>query len=311
MSQRRVGIECDLGLFYVTAEIGARRCRERVNRRPQNKVPVFSELAYHLTKGSATIRLQSVDMRNRSRFKKAWASLAIRFCVAVITFAIGIAAHWASTFKPQKSTLPPPPPEASNASADPGTLRASILEAKARGENKVELIVIACGRDVGSLRTALSRDSVVLAELVGKKTYEDTWGLHTWYKFKIKETLVDHLPPRPDLSLFQSAPSDMLPIAEDEFLIQEANGRMEIDGVTVIQHSNGAWYLEDQTYLLFLSIDPSKRTAIRSGTDALGVFLVDNDGNLSSYLDESYPLKTALAKQFKNSVNNMRQVLKK
>lgn len=242
-------------------------------------------------------------MKNRS-----WATT---FWVAAVTFAIGIGAHWVSTLKTHKPTLPQPVAEVSHETADPGTLRASILDAKARGENKVEFIVTACGWEMAGLRTALSRDSAVLAELVDKKTYEGTWGLHTWYRFKIKETLVAHPPPRLTDSFFLAAPTDMLPIADDEFLLQESNGRMEIDGVTVIQHSNGAVYSEDQTYLLFLWLDPATRTAMRSGTDPLGVFLVDSDGNISSYVDESYPLKTALAKRFKNSVNNMRQALKK
>jgi hypothetical protein len=254
-------------------------------------------------------------MENASKEKKSWSSLAINFCVAVIAFAIGIGAHWALTFKPTftppQSTPQQPPPRASYPNPEPGTLRASILEARAKGDNTVEFNVIACGGDIGSLQTALSTDTVVLAELVGKTTYEDTYGLRTWYRFKIKETLVEHSPPRSIRSLFQSAPSDMLPIAEDEVLVQEANGRMEIDGVTVTQHSNGAWYLQDQTYLLFLWIDPSKRTAIRLGTDGLGVFLVDNDGNLRSYVDQPYTLKTQIAKRFKNSVDNMRQALKK
>ena len=249
-------------------------------------------------------------MENPFRGKKLWSSLTTKFCVAVIAFAIGIVAHWAATYRPPKPAPQQSPIEASPASAEPGTLRAKILEAKVTGTNTVQIVVIACGWDIGGLRNALARDTVVLAELVGKKTYEDTYGLHTWYKFKIKETLVEHTPPRLDW-LFPSAPSDMLPIAEDEFLVEEANGRMEIDGVTVIQHSNGARYLEDQTYLLFLWIDPSKRTATRTGTDPLGVFLVDNDGNLSSYINRPYPLKTDLGKRFKNSVNNMRQALKK
>ena len=235
--------------------------------------------------------------------------MATRFCVAVMTFAIGMGAHWVSSFRSPEST--PLPPAPSFESAEPGTLRATILAAKAKGDKTVELSLIACGSDTGRLQDALSKDTVVLAELVGQKTYADTYGLHTWYRFKVKETLVQHPPPPLDYSPFESAPSDMLPIAEDEFLVQEANGRIEIDGVTVIQYSNGARYLENQTYLLFLWIDPSKRTAISAGTDALGVFLVDNDGNLTSYVDHSYPLKTDLAKRFNNSVNSMRDALKK
>jgi hypothetical protein len=256
-------------------------------------------------------RLQSVAMKNALKEKGSWWSLPARLCVAVMTFAIGFAVHWALTVTPPQPTPPQPSPVVSYTTAEPGSLRARILEAKDNGDNKVEIAVIGCGWEMGGLRKALSSDTIILAELVGKKTYEDTFGLHTWYRFKIKETLVEHTPPRLNYSVFQSAPSDMLPIAEDEFLLQGANGRMEIDGVTVIQHSNGAAYLENQTYLLFLWIDRSLRTAIPTGTDAFGVFLVDNDGNLTSYVDQPYRLKTDIAKRFKNSVNNMREALKK
>jgi hypothetical protein len=249
-------------------------------------------------------------MENAFKQKQPWSLWATRFCVAVLTFAIGIGAQWASTFIPPESTPQQPTHATYYPSAEPGTLRARILEAKANGDKVVELSVLGCGWDIGSLQKALSRDTVVLAELVGKKTYEGPYGLYTWYRFRIKETLVENAPPRFDY-LFQSPPSDMLPIAEDEFLVHETNGRMEIDGITVIQHSNGPAYLEAQTYLLFLWINPSKRTAIRSSTDPLGVFLVETDGNLSSYIDQPYPLKSHLAKRFKNSVNNMRQALKK
>lgn len=245
-----------------------------------------------------------------SRENKMWPSVATNFCVAVITFAIGVAANLAWTIVRTPPTPLQHPLEANYANAEIGTLRHRILEAKAKGDNTLQLVVLACGWDMGSLREALSRDTVVLADLVGKRTYEDTHGLHTWYRFKIRETLLKN--PTPDFEyLFQSAPSDMLPIAEDEFLIAETNGQMEIDGVTVTQSSNGAKYFEGKTYLLFLWIDPSTRTAIRTGTDPLGVFLVDSNGNFSSYIDRPYPLKTALAKRFNNSLKDLRQALKK
>ena len=239
--------------------------------------------------------------------KKAWLSLATRFCVAVIACAIGLATHWASTFLPTDSRMQPLSNEASYRSAS--TLKGRILEAKLRGQHTLELNILACGWDIGSLREALSRDTVVLADLVGKKTYEDTHGLYTWYKFKTKETLAEH--PRPSTFFdFQSAPSDMLPIAEDEFLIRETNGQMVIDGVTVAQSSNGAKYVEGQTYLLFLWMEKSNRTAVRSSTDPLGVFLVDSDGKLNSYVNRSYPLKTELGKRFGNSIYTLHRALR-
>lgn len=239
-----------------------------------------------------------------------WSLVATNFGVAVITFAIGMATNLAWTIVRTHSTLRPHTLDGNYASAEIGTLKHRILEAKANGDNSVELSVLGCGWDIGTLEEALSRDTVVLADLIGKKTYEDTYGLHTWYRFKTRETLLEHADSRLAY-LFDSAPPDMLPIAENEFLIQEVNGQMEIAGVTVTQRSNGAEYFEGQTYLLFLWIDPSKRTAIRSGTDPLGVFLVDSNGNLNSYIDKPYPLQTTIAKRFNNSIKDLRQALKK
>jgi hypothetical protein len=240
--------------------------------------------------------------------KKRWLSLAPGFCVAVIAFAIGLATHWASTFLPTESMMRQLSHEASDRSAS--TLKGRVREAKARGQNTLELNILACGWDIGSLREALSRDTVVVADLVEKRTYDDTYGLYTWYKFKTRETLVEHPRPRTFFE-FESGPSDMLPIAEDEFLIREPNGQMVIDGVTVTQRSNGAKYLEGQTYLLLLWIEPSNRTAVRASTDPLGVFLLDSHGNLNSYIDRPYPLKTDLSKRFGNSIDNLRRALKK
>jgi hypothetical protein len=248
-----------------------------------------------------------------SRDSKLW-SVATRLFVSVITFAIGIAVYLFSNTPRTAPTLQQPPPlkvEKVEVTADIGTLKRDIQEAKARGENTVEIGVIGCGAAIGSLREELSRDTIVLADLVGKKTYADTFGLRTWYRFKTRETLVEHPTPRYLAGQFHSGPADMLPIAEDEFLLEEANGQMVIDGVTVTQHSNGAKFLEGQTYLLFLWIDPTTRTAALSASDPFGVFLVDNNGNLSPYIDQPYPFRTALAKRFNNSVNELRQYLKK
>ena len=120
-----------------------------------------------------------------------------------------------------------------------------------------------------------------------------------------------HSLPRLSYLPLPSGPSEMFPVAEAEFMIQETNGQMEIDGITVTQYSNGARYVNGQTYLLFLWIDPSNRTAIRSGTDPLGVFLVESDGNLRPYEKRPYRLNTELRKRYQNSLDKLRQALKK
>ena len=240
-------------------------------------------------------------------------SLAIKFCVAAITFLIGLAvASFMAVAPPPQPTAPPlQSVEINYEGAEIGTLKRMVLEAKAKGKTTVELGSLGCGWDIGSLKQALSRDTVVLAELVEKKTYADTWGLGTWYKLKIKETLVKHPIPRLSYLPFPSGPSEMLPVTEDEFMIQEINGQMEIDGIKVTQSSNDAKYVEGQTYLLFLWIDPSNRTAIRSGTDPLGVFLVESDGNLRPYVKRPYRLNEELGKRYQNSLDKLRRALKK
>ena len=247
---------------------------------------------------------------------KRWLSWT-NLCVAIIAFAIGIAANWAWSANrtprpaPHATTPAPQPVPIDVSSADPGTVKRAVLEAKARGENTTEFFVIGCGSAIGSLRSALSEDSVVVADLIEKKTYARTFGLYTLYRFKLRETLVEHPVPRFLRGTFEDAPSDMLPLAEDEFLIEEGNGQMEIDGVTVIQHSNGARYREGQTYLLFVWLDKSTRQATRAGTEPYGVFLVDDEGNLTPYMKDPNSFKDEVEKRFKSSLNNMREALKK
>ena len=248
--------------------------------------------------------------------KKRWLSWT-NVCIAIIAFAIGIVANWALRANrtprpaPQATTPAPQPVAIDVSSADPGTVKRAVLEAKARGENTVEFFVISCGSDNRNLRNALSEDSVVVADLVEKKTYARTFNLYTVYRFKLRETLVEHPVPRFLRGALDDAPSDMLPIAGDEFLIEEGNGQIEIDGVTVIQHSNGARYREGQTYLLFLWFDKSTRQATRAGTEPFGVFLVDSEGNLTPYMKDPNFFKDQLEKRFKSSLNNMRAALKK
>jgi hypothetical protein len=238
--------------------------------------------------------------------------------VALLAFVSGIAVHmfWsATTFRPvSKQHVPaihhkdkqevwfPKEPRESVKQGEFGTLRGRILDAKADGDSSVELSVLACGWEIGGLREALARDTVVVAQLQGKETFKDRYGLYTWYKFTIVETLSERPVPEHLGFLFRDQPADMFPVNQNEFLIRETNGSMEIDGVTVTQHSNGAKYVGGRTYVLFLQLEPTKRIAVRSGTDPLGVFTVDEDGTLRAYIDRPFPLRDQMAKRFGNSL---------
>lgn len=192
-----------------------------------------------------------------------------------------------------------------------GTLNGQILDAKAEGLDQVELDVLSCGWDIGGLDEALSRDTLVLAEVSGKKTLADKYGLRTWYRFRLVETLSEKpMPKYPSYDSLPDPPYDMQPLSEDEFVILEANGDMEIDGVRVIQRSNGVVYAMGGTYLLFLHIEPDKRVAFRSATDPLGVFLVAKDGTFKAHIDRPYPLRDEMARRYGNSIEKLRIALK-
>ena len=195
---------------------------------------------------------------------------------------------------------------------EPGSLQRQIYDARAAGSHEVQLSLLNCGWDIGSLRQALARDTVVLAEVTGKETFADKYDLRTWYRFKIIDTLAEK--PMPKYAIYSSLPDppeDMQPVKADEFVALEANGQLEIDGVKVTQRSNGVEYAVGRTYLIFLHIDPFKRVAVRSGTDPLGVFLVSKDGTFKPYVDVQYPLRDQLAKRFGNSIAKLRDGLKK
>jgi hypothetical protein len=191
------------------------------------------------------------------------------------------------------------------------TLKGRILDAKAEGLDEVELSLLSCGYDIGGLREVLARDTIVLAEMVGKKTVAGHDTLTTWYRFRIVETFSQKpMPKYPNYDSLPDPPEEMRPLKEDEFVILEANGQMEIDGVRVIQRSNGVEYRDGASYLLFLHIEPRKRVAVRSGTDPLGVFLVAKDGTFKPYIDSPYPLRDQMTKRYGNSIEKLRTALK-
>ena len=204
----------------------------------------------------------------------------------------------------------PEEPLPSLAQGEWGTLKGLILDAKAEGIMEIELSSILCGWDIGNLNQVLRRDTIVVAEVIGKKTFAGTYDLRTWYKFKTVETLSQRPIPKYLLSESWPVPPEEVKPLVDEFVIVEVNGEMEIDGIRVIQYSNSVAYSVGSTYLLFLHMEPSKRVAARSGTDPLGVFRVGEDGTFSSYIARPYPLRNQMAKRFGNSINNLRSALK-
>jgi hypothetical protein len=236
--------------------------------------------------------------------------LVLRLAVALLAFAIGIAASIGSkAYQRFMNSREREMLTAKDEQAEYGSLKWHIQQAKARGEKEYVTGVLACGTEVSTLNQALSTYSVVVAQLIEKRTYAENYGLHTWYKFRVLETLsYKPLPRYSRWSSFVPQPSD-LPVGADEILMQGGDGSIVIDGVTVIQRSNSPDYLPSKQYLLFVELDPSRRLAAVPWPDEAGIFIVDADGVVKATDNLSYDLKDQMGERFGNSVERLKLYL--
>ena len=233
-----------------------------------------------------------------------------RLAVALLTFAIGITASM--SWKAYQRFINSNEPELLSAKveqAEYGSLKWHIQQAEARGEKEFVTGVLGCGMGVSTLNEALSNYSVVVLQLIEKRTYAENHGLHTWYKFRVLETLSHKpLPHYSRWSSYVPLPSD-LPVGADELLMQGGDGSIVIDGIMVIQHSNSPDYLPSKQYLLFVELDSSRRLAVVPWSDEIGIFTVDADGVVKATDNLSYNLKDQIGKRFGNSVERLKLYL--
>jgi ligand-binding SRPBCC domain-containing protein len=231
--------------------------------------------------------------------------------LALLTFAIGITAS--TSWKACRRFINSSEAKqltAKDEQAEYGSLKWHIHQVKARGEKEFVTGVLGCGMEVSTLNEALSNYSVVVAQLIEKRTYAEKHGLHTWYKFRVLETLSHRpLPHYSQWSSYVNPPSDLLPVGADELLMQGADGSMVIDEVTVIQRSNSPDYLPTKRYLLFVELDSSRRLATVPWPDEIGIFTVDADGKVKATDNLSYDLKDQMGKLFGNSVGRLKLYL--
>jgi hypothetical protein len=236
--------------------------------------------------------------------------LILRLAVALLTFAIGTAASVGSkAYQRFMNSSEREKLAARDQQAEYGSLKWHVQQAKARGEKEFVTGVLACGTEVSTLNQALSTYSVVVAQLIEKRTYAEKYGLQAWYKFRVLETLsYKPLPPYSRWSSYVPLPSD-LPVGADEILMQGGDGSIVIDGVTVIQRSNGPDYLPSKEYLLFVELDSSRRLAAVPWPDEAGIFIVDADGVVKATDNLSYDLKDQMGERFGNSVERLKLYL--
>jgi hypothetical protein len=188
-----------------------------------------------------------------------------------------------------------------------GTLRWEVQQAKLKGARELESYTIACGGEFRdpetALQEALSIYSIITAELIQKNTYADESNIHTWYKFKIIETLS----PQPSTAypILINPPKDSLPIAADEIVILEGGGTMNIDGMKVTHgYNKSVSYLPAQKYLIFLRLDSATRTGYAHAPT--GVFTINSVGEFKTIHPGYNPLQGYLQTYDQNSYDRLR-----
>ncbi len=241
-----------------------------------------------------------------------------RLVVAVVTFAVGVAAAFAWLYHhrtaSQQQLLPAPISRLKN--ARPDTLLWDVRQAKERGERVYELGSISCGMGVSTLDEAVRNHTIVVAQPIEKKVLlEDENNVRSWYRFKIIETTSQ----KPITDFGRESvdnmrlPDEMLPAGEDEFLMAQGGGSMEIEGVKIIYGSNSPQFKVSEKYLLFLEMDAEKRFAFIPWSDDIGIFTVDDAGNIRSTDNEpydprvrSYNLRDKMESRLHNSLQLLR-----
>ena len=201
--------------------------------------------------------------------------------------------------------------ELQNAS-DVGSVDWFLRRAKVTGEKEVILPALhLCGPEVPDLNAALTEYKVIVAQSIESYVQPHQMGLMTWYKFRIIEDL--SLEPIRECSTcnevvaeHQEIPAQLLPLAPDEIVVPHIGGRLEIDGVKLVQpnslsvdFSTGLPLPDDlsakgtesspyrfvvnrKTFLLFLSIQRGSKVGALHLGDA-GVFSCDSGGELTPF----------------------------
>ena len=203
---------------------------------------------------------------------------------------------------------------------DKYTIAWHVRLAKAKGERKVVLASpIFCGFRAENLDEALSQYGAVVAQPINHKTYIASTNelykdneIRTWYKFRILENLSAKPIPvcrncgDPDSDREKLIPQEMLPVNENEILIEVYGGTVEIDDVTVTQNNRyNPNFLESNQYLLFLIADaPGKVVGI--GMGELGIYMISSENRLIPFSKENKRIIQDITSLYSSSLDSLK-----
>lgn len=220
--------------------------------------------------------------------------------IVIIAAIIGISQAWFSH-------------EAKNETAI-SDIHKKVQTAKAKGQRELRLPApIPYYASVRDLDDALGNYSTVLVEptFVHTRLSSDSSRIEAWYKFKIIDFLSQPEKPHAcgSCEAIKEIPPEVLPVNEDEVLVVQYAGKLEVDGVKV--YSEDSFFPEyqlNQKYLLFLTLDVNSRIAsVELGPQ--GVSFISPDGELQSIGSSDQKLTQSLKDRY-GKINTLKDALK-
>jgi hypothetical protein len=194
-------------------------------------------------------------------------------------------------------------------------LRWRVQQAKKEGLDKIEVeppLIDYLGAEESDLNEVLQWYTVVVAKPVEQRTYEQTDtgnDLITWVRFRTIESLSPLRPPRCPACNSYTVPTEMLPLQPGEFLVPQTGGEKNVEGVNVREmSSNFPPFKSNREYLLLISLYPNGVAFTLGGPT--GVFMVNEDGQVSPVSPKSHPLKEQMQSIYGNSLNHVKAVTK-
>jgi hypothetical protein len=175
------------------------------------------------------------------------------------------------------------------------TLAERVQEAKQQGKKRVvSPAPIGIPVDIKSLSEAFDNLQVFVVQPISQESYpQGDSDIVTWHKFQIIDDL-SHPNARQtshrELEKILPKNIALQDLSNDEVLICQAGGILNLDGVTLIQETDAFPLLSaHQKYLLFVSKNPSEKIA-KLELGPFGVFAIDQDGQLSPIIDRESPI---------------------
>lgn len=208
-------------------------------------------------------------------------------------------------------------PQASDTifSRNASTLAERVQEARRQGKNRIVFPApLGIPAHVKSLSEAFDNFEVLVVQPISQESCpQGDSDIVTWHRFKVIDDL-SHANARQtshqELEALLPKNIALQDIGNDEVLVRQAGGILNIDGVTLIQETNDFPLLSThQRYLLFLSKSRSEKIArMELGPD--GVLAIDQEGQLSPLVDHKHPVYNEIRQSYGSSLARLKATTK-